>query len=87
MIHIALNNRLRRCCTVHLHEPARTGGKAYPQNQTAIDLTLTGFTSAYASYAGVFLPALRINSYQLFHNGVPANYIRVGEDFTSLRSC
>jgi hypothetical protein len=56
------------------------GGKAYPQNQTAIDLTLTGFTSAYAHYTGVF-PTLRINSYQLLHNGVQANYVRVGEDF------
>jgi hypothetical protein len=55
-------------------------GKAYPQNQTAIDLTLTEFTSAYASYTGVF-PTLRINSYQLLHQGVPANYVRVGEDF------
>ena len=56
-------------------------GKAYPQDQTAIDLTLTGFTSAYAHYTGVF-PTLRVNSYQLFHNGVPADYVRVGEDFS-----
>lgn len=56
------------------------GGKAYPQNQTAIDLTLTGFTSAYASYTGL-LPTLRINSYQLLHNGVPANYVLIGENF------
>ena len=56
-------------------------GKAYPQDQTAIDLTLTGFTSAYAHYTGVF-PTLRVNSYQLLHNGVPADYVRVGEDFS-----
>lgn len=56
------------------------GGKVYPQNQTAIDLTLNGFTGAYASYTGVF-PTLRINSYQLLHNGVPANYVRIGENF------
>jgi hypothetical protein len=55
-------------------------GKAYPQDQTAIDLTLTGFTSAYAHYTGVF-PTLRINSYQLLHKGVPANYVRIGENF------
>jgi hypothetical protein len=55
-------------------------GKAYPQDQTAIDLTLTGFTSAYAHYTGVF-PTFRVNSYQLLHNGVPADYVRVGEDF------
>jgi hypothetical protein len=56
------------------------GGKAYPQNQTAIDLMLTGFTSAYAHYTGVF-PTFRINSYQLLHNGSPAPYVRVGDDF------
>jgi len=64
------------------------GGKAYPQNQTAIDLTLTGFTSAYAHYTGVF-PTLRINAYQLLHNGEPANYVRIGEnlnEFTLLLS-
>jgi hypothetical protein len=56
------------------------GGKAYPQNQTAIDLTLAGFTSAYAHYTGV-VPTLRINTYHLLHKGIPANYIRVGEEF------
>ena len=55
-------------------------GKAYPRDQTAIELTLTGFTSAYAHYTGVF-PTFRVNSYQLLHNGVAADYVRVGEDF------
>lgn len=55
------------------------GGKAYPQDQTALDLTPTGFTSAYAHYGGVF-PTLRINSYQLLRNGVLRNYVRVGEN-------
>lgn len=56
------------------------GGKAYPQDQTAIDLTLTDFTSAYAHYGGVF-STLRIDSYRLLHHGLPANYVRVGENF------
>jgi hypothetical protein len=55
-------------------------GKAYPRDQNAIELTVTEFTSAYASYGGIF-PNLRIDSYQLLRNGVQAAYIRVGEDF------
>jgi len=66
------------------------GGKVYPQNQTAIDLTLGGFTSAYASYTGgISLPTLRINSYQLRRNGEPVDYVPVGEnlnEFTFLVS-
>jgi hypothetical protein len=57
------------------------GGRAFPQNQTAIDLTLTGFTSAYAHYTGVF-PTFRVNSYQLMHSGLPALYVRLGDDFS-----
>lgn len=55
-------------------------GKAYPQGQTAIDLTPTSFTSAYAHYTGV-LPTLRVESYELLHNGVIVDYVRVGENF------
>ena len=55
------------------------GGKVYPQNQMAIDLAPTEFTSAYAHYGGGF-PTLRINSYQLLLNGVQRSYVRVGED-------
>jgi hypothetical protein len=56
------------------------GGKVYLPNQTAIDLTLNKFTSAYASHTGVF-PTLRINSYQLRRNGEPVDYVGVGENF------
>jgi hypothetical protein len=56
------------------------GGKVYPADQTTIDLPLNRFTSAYASYTGVF-PTLRIDSYQLRRNGEPVDYVRVGENF------
>lgn len=55
-------------------------GKAYPLGQTAIDLTPTSFTSAYAHYTGV-LPTLRVDSYALLHNGTVVDYVRVGENF------
>ena len=65
-------------------------GRVYPDNQTAIDLTPGGFTSAYASYTGgLSLPTLRINSYQLRRNGEPVDYVPVGEnlnEFTFLVS-
>lgn len=58
------------------------GGIAYPENQTAIDLTLNDFTIAVAHYKGV-PPTLRVNSYQLLRDGEPAKYVLVGEDFNA----
>jgi hypothetical protein len=60
------------------------GGKVFPDEQAAIDITLDQYTTAVAHYGSrYFMPQLRVNSFQLFRGGEPADFIKRKDEFSN----
>ena len=59
-------------------------GRVFPDGQTAIDILLDQYTMAVAHYGyRYFKPKLTINSFQLFRDGKPADFIKRKDEFSN----